>query len=340
MKKYSNRSVTEGCSFYGNFEADNKSFRLNTSTGYYDLTSGEHYQYLRNRQGSVMAVVDDKGATVQRTGLYPSGTPYILPCDYKSDGTNDMTPKTDRLHIGNHWMGYGGLNYYDNTARMHDPVLCEFKSVDEYAFKFPQNNHYVHCSSNFANKIDPLGLWDVTVHVYKDRSEYGYGVAVLTDHKGKELFRFDVRVEGKKETNHNRYLEYGDTPLGVYDIPDKLPWISGKSRVSYGPNHRLNMVGESGEIIETGRSLIRIHGGRQEVYNSKTGKWEENKNPILKRTEGCIRAYDKDIKKMKSITDELQSNDVNEIPGKVIVTDDLIKKEKTPTSDNTQYLVP
>ncbi|MDE6266076.1 MAG: hypothetical protein K2M07_01835 [Muribaculaceae bacterium] len=157
MKKYSNRSVTEGCSFYGNFEADNKSFRLNTSTGYYDVTSGEHYQYLRNLQGSVMAVVNSRGETVQRTGLYPSGTPYILPCDYKSDGTNDMTPKTDRLHIGNHWMSQSGLNLYDNTARMHDPVLCDMKSGDPKFSEYPSMSHYSFCGANPANIIDPLG---------------------------------------------------------------------------------------------------------------------------------------------------------------------------------------
>ena len=152
-----NRSVTEGNYYYGNFEKSNGKLRLNTSAGYYDMETGEHYQYLRNRQGSVMAVVNSRGETVQRTGLYPSGTPYILPCDYQAEGTNDMTPKTDHLHIGNHWMSQSGLNFYDNTARMHDPILCDMKSGDPKFFDYPSMNHFAFCGANPANIIDPIG---------------------------------------------------------------------------------------------------------------------------------------------------------------------------------------
>ncbi|MCF8304340.1 MAG: hypothetical protein K9I94_13775 [Bacteroidales bacterium] len=87
------------------------------------------------------------------------------------------------------------------------------------------------------------------------------------------------------------------------------------------------MVGESGEIINTGRSLIRIHGGRQEIYNEETGEWQKAENAELKITEGCLRAYDEDMSKFKSITDYLESVDQEEKPGKVIILDNLRKTE-------------
>ncbi|MEG0560820.1 MAG: hypothetical protein RR513_09955, partial [Muribaculaceae bacterium] len=97
------------------------------------------------------------------------------------------------------------------------------------------------------------------------------------------------------------------------DIPNNMPWIKGGSRTSYGPNERLNMSPESG------RDGIRIHGGRQEKFNPATGKLEPVENPELKKTQGCLRAYDKDIESLKALTDELQKNDPEEKPGKVII---------------------
>ena len=66
---------------------------------------------------------------------------------------------------------------------------------------------------------------------------------------------------------------------------------------------------------------IRIHGGRQEVQ-TKNGNWIKVDKPELKKTEGCLRAYDDDMKNFKDITDNLQKSDELEIPGKVIIKDD------------------
>ncbi|MDO5395845.1 MAG: hypothetical protein Q4F07_07765 [Bacteroidales bacterium] len=42
---------------------------------------------------------------------------------------------SDRLHIGNRWQSHSGLNWYDNTARMHDPLLLRFTTQDPLAGK-------------------------------------------------------------------------------------------------------------------------------------------------------------------------------------------------------------
>lgn len=152
----------------------------------------------------------------------------------------------------------------------------------------------------------------------KDRTVSGLGVAVVKDMNCSEIFRFAIRAEGVG--GHNTMKTNSDTPLGIYDIPDENPWISGGDRVSYGPNPRLKMAPESGDIIKSHRSNIRIHGGRQEIYNEKEMEWIKVDNPQLKKTNGCIRAYDDDMKALKDITDRLDSAD---LPGKVLVIDDL-----------------
>ena len=69
-----------------------------------------------------MEIVTDWGGFVEHyTGDYPSGTSYELP---NSDLATDIDAKTDQLHIGNRWIGHKGLDLYDNTARMPDPLLA------------------------------------------------------------------------------------------------------------------------------------------------------------------------------------------------------------------------
>ena len=216
-------------------------------------------------------------------------------------------------------------------------------SIDAMASKFPEVSPYVYVRNNPILRLDPNGLWDVTVHVYNNRKQHGYGVAIVTDRSGNEVYRYNVRAEGTG--GRDRMQKNADTPLGVYDIPDDNAWLTGGSRTSYGPNARLNMSPVSGEISESGRDQIRIHGGRQEVYDSKTKTWKAVDNPQLKKTNGCLRANDADMSQFKQITDNLQANDNLERPGQVSILGNL-QKEVTPASEdnkvevNVQYKVP
>ena len=215
------------------------------------------------------------------------------------------------------------LTANDFGARFLTPFLGSWTSPDPIAAIASSKTPYGYCSSNPINKVDKTGEWDATVHLYKDRKEYGYGIAIVTTNSGNEIYRFNVRAEGVK--GHNRHITGADTPLGTYDIPNSSPWISGGSRASYGPNPRLSMIGIQGEIVDTKRNSIRIHGGRQEVYNNRSKQWDKINSPKLKKTFGCLRAFDEDIKEFKVITDNLMSNDSNEYPGQVLIIDDLEK---------------
>ncbi|MDO5395781.1 MAG: RHS repeat-associated core domain-containing protein [Bacteroidales bacterium] len=124
----------------------------------YDSRSRQHYWHLTNNQGSVMAVVDGRGKVVQRSGLYPSGTPFVLPVDISADTvTMRLGAVSDRLHIGNRWQSHSGLNWYDNTARMHDPLLLRFTTQDPLAGKNSDTSPYAFCHGNPVMFIDPDG---------------------------------------------------------------------------------------------------------------------------------------------------------------------------------------
>ena len=292
-----------------------------------------HY-YLRDHLGHNRIVVNQTGTVEEVNDYYPFGG--ILSNVAGFSGVQAFKyggKELDRMHK---------LDWYDFGNRFYRPDLPTWTGIDPLCEKYYSISPYVYCHNNPMNRIDIDGKWDVHVHVYNKRSQYGYGVAVVTDRNSKEIYRFNVRAEGVK--GRNRFKTGADTPLGIYDIPDNQPWLVGGSRLSYGPNARLNMDGKSGEIVTSGRSAIRIHGGRQEAYNSETENWTPVKNPALKKTYGCLRAYDTDIATFYQITTELQITDEKEMPGEVVIRDDL-ERVLVPSKDNSvgfdaEYKVP
>jgi len=315
--------------------------RISNTEGYYisyNSTPYSGYHYNRtDHLGNIREVWHAASkTTIQRTQYYPSGLPWATT-------TADNPSMQPYKYNGKEFDEMNGWDTYDYGARGYYPASGRFMTVDPLAERRPWMSPYVFCSDNPVNRIDMDGNWDVSVHLAQNRSQNGYGVAIVTDRNGNEVYRFQVRAEGTG--GRNRMNKNADTPLGTYDIPDKNTWGTGGSRASYGPNARLNMTPESGEIEESGRDAIRIHGGRQEVYDSKTGKWTPSDSPELKKTNGCLRAFDTDMSAFKKITDNLQKTDSKEIPGQVTITDDLDKlgsptKTETVEGVKLQYFVP
>ncbi len=154
------RTTTNTNTYLGSFwtlSGSQKARRVLTPAGYVDLTTGHRYWYITNRQGSTTAVVDEAGKVVQRNGYYPSGTPFVLPTEAMWTKPQAIDEVTDQLHIGNRWMGHSGLNIYDNTARMHDPILMRYPSPDPLFSKYPDTSPWSHCSANPLNAVDLYG---------------------------------------------------------------------------------------------------------------------------------------------------------------------------------------
>ncbi len=155
---YRRNDLRRSIRYFGSFEREGAGLKVHTAEGFYDAKEGRHYQYIRNRQGSTMAVVNDSGVVVQRTGYYATGTPFVLPVDAAdSNGTPALDGVTDRLHIGNRRMGLSGLAMYDNSARVHDPVMPHFLTCDSRAGDYSWLSPFSHCAGNPANLSDNDG---------------------------------------------------------------------------------------------------------------------------------------------------------------------------------------
>ena len=66
-------------------------------------------------------------------------------------------PVNNRLHTGKEYLSFEGLHWYDNYARMYDPLLMRFTSPDPLAAQFPSVSPYAYCNNNPINLIDPTG---------------------------------------------------------------------------------------------------------------------------------------------------------------------------------------
>ena len=95
------------------------------------------------------------GRMLQATAYYPSGTPHRLS---NTAVATEVNAATDHLHIGNRYLSHSGLNLYDNTARMHDPLLMRFTTPDPLFDKYPDISPWSHCAANPVNAIDPSGM--------------------------------------------------------------------------------------------------------------------------------------------------------------------------------------
>lgn len=119
----------------------------------------------------------------------------------------------------------------------------------------------------------------------------------------------DCLLEGI--AGEDRMVTNGDIPFGEYEINRTTPFYhSDSSNIkSYGPNPRLVFEPISGEAKKSGRSAIRIHGGRQVGYKVKA----------LKRAQGCIRVWDNDAKRLYDWWQSYSKKNPNVKPGKVTV---------------------
>jgi len=115
-----------------------------------DHDADENYFYLHDRLGSVRMVVDDEG-TVQNTYTYDP---------FGNDFSSEVSETVDNAFKFTGQYYDSEINQYYLRARMYDPTLMRFTSIDPVKGKLKQPltlHRYLYCANDPFNRTDPDG---------------------------------------------------------------------------------------------------------------------------------------------------------------------------------------
>ena len=165
-----------------------------------------------------------------------------------------------------------GLNLYDYGARLYDPLVGQFTSIDPLCEKYYSVSPYAFCVGNPVNRIDPDGRDTIRINYINDKwaiddpiISKGNDVFQITSGNNTSTYTFSEGKYGERVCALN--LEIGDTKssytLGVYHI-------SGASKD--GTGYYVVPGGKSNTRINSG---ARIPDGEYPILSPNGGKWRQ-----------------------------------------------------------------
>ena len=140
-------STTTTTDYCGNVIYENGVQKLLlTEEGYVTLADKKYHYYLKDHQGNNRVVIDQVGNVEEVNDYYPFGGLFanadgVQP--YKYNGKELDTTKD--------------LNLYDYGARMYDPTLGRFTTMDRFAEKYYHLSPYAYAGNNPVRNIDVNG---------------------------------------------------------------------------------------------------------------------------------------------------------------------------------------
>ena len=136
--------------------------------GYCQLANGSplYYFFIKDHLGSTRAVVRQDGNVRQACQYYPYGKiwegGYSQPYLYNGK-------EIDMMH---------GLEWYDYGARMYEPGICRFMTMDPFCEKYYSISPYAYCHNNPVMFVDPTGMYPV-VHITNQKTGFYAAQRVL-----------------------------------------------------------------------------------------------------------------------------------------------------------------
>ena len=119
-----------------------------------------YYYFIKDHLGSTRVVLQQNGNTIQSNQYYPYGkswdSSYSQPYLYNGK-------EIDMMH---------DLEWYDYGARMYEPGLCRFMTMDPLCEKYYNISPYAYCSNNPIRFVDPTGMQKEEPEKQRDANEY------------------------------------------------------------------------------------------------------------------------------------------------------------------------
>ena len=155
-----------------------------TDEGYVTRGNGvfKYYYYLKDHLGNNRVVMDASGQVVQTTDYYASGLSTTRGTNPEKQPYKYNGKELDRMF---------GLDTYDYSARMYDPAMGRFMTMDPLAEKYYSISPYAYCNNNPVRFTDPTGMWIEDEDGFHTRSEDEIRQFVQQNQQRQEKFSFD-----------------------------------------------------------------------------------------------------------------------------------------------------
>jgi RHS repeat-associated protein len=269
-----------------------------------------HLRQTSSVNGVSYFLVDHLGSTA---GITDAAGNVVEQFNYDSFGKTDASARTRYGYTGRELDPDTGLMYY--RARWYDPGVGRFISEDPIGL-LAGPNAYSYAGNNPIWANDPSGLASILV-VVGARSNGGAGGAyiMLLDKNGRRIsFRDcdcsddDVATGLAIARDPNRMLGngVGDTPFGVYAFTGtqggSADWRDTSHPAGFGTGKVL-LDPLFGEVVDGGRSLIRLHGGGTDLADPY------DLDQALRPTQGCVRMKNGEVNSLIEAIDRLPQDD-------------------------------
>ena len=261
-------------------------------------SSVQVYWLVSDQLGTPRMTFDESGSlgTVSRHDYLPFGEELFAGTGGRSTAQgytlNDsvrqkFTQKERDNETGLDWFGPG---------RYYSSVQGRFTSVDPSGagsrVTNPQSlNRYTYTLNRPTIAIDPDGLSTIVVTVSVPAGG-GNPTATISMYGTFQDGQASTRNEGLAAgvAGRDRMQTNADTPYGIYSFGGTQGGTAdSRLGVAFGTG-KIIISGVSGEIMDSGRSLIRLHGG-----GTALGDHAYDLQQDLLPTEGCVRMHNGDV---------------------------------------------
>ena len=177
------RSVTSTTDYCGNiiYNGSSVSRILLDGKGYLTLSGSTptYYFFMKDHLGNTRAVVNQSGTVKQEYQYYPFGKRWDDVYEYFKQPYQYNGKEMDEMH-GLRWLDYG--------ARMYEPALGRFMTMDPMAEKYYSVSPYAYCANNPVNAIDNKG--DSIIIIIAPESAKGNGHLAMLIQKGEKQWGY------------------------------------------------------------------------------------------------------------------------------------------------------
>ena len=179
--------------------------KILTEQGYITLAGDmpTYHYFIKDHLGSTRVLVDQNGESIDHNSYYPSGT-SIRTASTEKNPYKYNGKELDRKH---------GLDWYDYGARMYDPVVGVWNTVDPLAEKYYSVSPYTYCLNNPMRFVDLDGT---------DTYEYNTVTRELVwiNDKGGNKIQYVDFIDG--DDNSFAYTQVNGEEVFVYALKDNV----------------------------------------------------------------------------------------------------------------------